>query len=145
MVDLDVFRLRLAKLDEYLEYLDEMARRETSELLGDPGLLAQTERWMHLVVEAALDLGQHVIAAEGWRTPTTNREVFQILRERRVISDELGRQMEGWTGLRNVLVHLYLMIDHERLLQILHEELDQPRAYVAALLAFLDGEDSSQL
>ncbi|HEX3553530.1 MAG TPA: DUF86 domain-containing protein [Thermoanaerobaculia bacterium] len=141
MVDLDVFRLRFAKLDEFLGHLDEMARYETSVLLGDPGLLAQTERWMHLVVEASLDLGQHVIASKGWRAPATNREVFQVLRDHGVISAELGKQMEGWAGLRNVLVHLYLTIDHEQLLRILHEELDQPRAFAAALLALLENQD----
>ncbi len=141
MVDLDVFRLRLAKLDEFLGHLDEMAHYETSVLLGDPGLLAQTERWMHLVVEASLDLGQHMIASKGWRAPATNREVFQILRDHGVISAELGKQMEEWAGLRNVLVHLYLTIDHEQLLRILHEELDQPRAYAAALLALLENQD----
>jgi uncharacterized protein YutE (UPF0331/DUF86 family) len=142
LVDLDVFRLRLAKLDEFLGHLDEMARHEPSVLLGDPGLLAQTERWMHLVVEASLDLGQHLIAAKGWRTPATNREVFQILQDHGVIPPALGQQMQGWAGLRNVLVHLYLTIDHEQLLRILYEELDQPRAFAMALLTFLEDQDA---
>lgn len=140
MVDLEVFRLRLTKLGELLGHLDEMARLDTSELLGDPGRLAQVERWMHLVVEASLDLGQHVIASKGWRAPATNREVFQILRENGVISAELSQQMEGWAGLRNVLVHLYLAIDHQQLLRILHEELDQPRSFAVALSALLETE-----
>ncbi len=142
MVDVDVFRLRLAKLEEYLGNLESVYRLGREEILGDPGLLAQTERWMHLTVEASIDLAQHLIASRGWRTPTTNREAFQILRQNGVLTPELGKQMEGWAGLRNVLVHLYLEIDYDLLLTILEEELDQPRAFAAALMQVLD-EDGS--
>ncbi len=138
MVDIEVLRLRLAKLEEYLGHLDSMAQRDREELLGDPGLLAQIERWMHLTAEASIDLGQHLIASQGWRTPATNREVFEILRENGAISKRIGKEMEGWAGLRNVLVHLYLAIDYDQLLTILKQELDQPRAFAAALIKVLD-------
>lgn len=141
MVDLEVFRLRLAKLEEYLRSLESLTRLGREKLLSDPGLLAQTERWMHLTVEAAIDLAQHLIASRGWRTPATNREAFQVLRENGAISQELGKQMEGWAGLRNVLVHLYLEIDHDLLLTILEEELDQPREFASALTRVLGEGD----
>ena len=140
MVDVDVFRQRLAKLEEYLGHLESMARLGRATVLRDPGLLAQTERWMHLTVEAAIDLGQHLIASRAWRTPMTNRETFQVLEENGVITSELCKQMEGWAGLRNILVHLYLEINHELLLTILEEELDQPRSFASALARVLDGD-----
>ncbi len=62
------------------------------------------------------------------------------MRENGVLSQGLGQQMEGWAGLRNVLVHLYLDIDYDLLLTILEEELDQPRAFALALTKILDEE-----
>ncbi len=60
------------------------------------------------------------------------------LNENGVISKKIGKEMEGWAGLRNVLVHLYLAIDYDQLLTILKQELDQPRSFAAALVKVLD-------
>jgi uncharacterized protein YutE (UPF0331/DUF86 family) len=46
--------------------------------------------------------------------------------------------MEGWAGLRNVLVHLYLDVDHELLYEMLAKELDQLERYAACLSRFLE-------
>ncbi len=141
MVDHEVFRLRLAKLEEYLHHLGELARRDRAEVLGDPGLEAQIERWMHLAVEVSINLAQHLISSRGWRTPTTNREAFQILREEKALPARLAEQMEGWAGLRNVLVHLYLDIEHDLLWNALTEELSQLREYAVAVTKILEDED----
>ncbi|MEE8526542.1 MAG: DUF86 domain-containing protein [Thermoanaerobaculia bacterium] len=138
MVDHEVFRSRLAKLEEYLARLEELARRARAEVLGNAGLMAQVERWMHLAVESAIDLAQHLISSRGWRTPTTNREAFRILREEKVLPSRLAEQMEDWAGLRNVLVHLYLEIDHQLLWTALTEELSQLRDFAAAVAKILD-------
>lgn len=45
---------------------------------------------------------------------------------------------EGWASLRNVPVHLYLEVDHDRLYEILHEELDQLESHARAITAALD-------
>jgi uncharacterized protein YutE (UPF0331/DUF86 family) len=41
--------------------------------------------------------------------------------------------MEGWAGLRNILTHLYLEVDHARLHHTLTTELDSLEQYVAAV------------
>lgn len=133
MVDREVFDQRLAKLEECLGRLAELAGRDRETVLRDPGLLAQLERWMHLAAEASIDMAQHLIAARGWRTPETNRDAFRVLEEEGVLRPELARRMEDWAGLRNVLVHLYLAIDHELLFDALSDELEQLRDYAVAL------------
>ncbi|HUP41579.1 MAG TPA: DUF86 domain-containing protein [Thermoanaerobaculia bacterium] len=90
-----------------------------------------------LAGEVAIDLSTQLIAERGWRPPATYREAFRVLTEEGVLTPELARQMEGWAALRNVLVHLDLEVDHERLHEILTGELDQledlARAVTAAL------------
>jgi uncharacterized protein YutE (UPF0331/DUF86 family) len=48
--------------------------------------------------------------------------------------------MERWAGLRNVLAHLYLDVDHGRLHQILTSELGSLEEYAAALSRTVAGE-----
>jgi uncharacterized protein YutE (UPF0331/DUF86 family) len=52
-----------------------------------------------------------------------------------VLAPDLAGEMESWAGLRNVLVHLYLGIDHERIWEILTSDLDQLESFAAAVSA----------
>ncbi len=129
MVDREVFDRRLGKLEEALRQLRQVRDRGRGAFLADRELQAATERWLHIACEAALDLAHHLISDRGWRTPATYREAFQILREEDVLGEERARQMAAWAALRNVLVHLYLDVDHNRVFEILVQDLDQLEFY----------------
>ncbi len=89
-------------------------------------------------------IAHHLIADRGWRTPTTYREAFRILEDNGVLTAELAGQMEGWAGLRNVLVHIYLDIDRERLYEIFTHDLHQPEQLAQAVAgAANDGSNHS--
>ena len=111
MVDREVFERRLAKLEELLRDLRTLAVVDREAFLRDRGLRAQAERWLQLAAECTLDLAHHLIADRGWKTPSTYREAFEILRAEGVIDAALAEQMQAWAGLRNVLTHLYLEVD----------------------------------
>jgi uncharacterized protein YutE (UPF0331/DUF86 family) len=140
LVDREVFDQRLAKLEELLRDLRLLARHDREHFLADRGLQAQAERWLQLCAECALDLAHHLIAERGWKTPATYREAFEILRSEGVLDAELAEQMQGWAGLRNVLAHLYLEVDHARLYAILRDDLDQLERYARALARATHGE-----
>lgn len=133
MVDPEVFDRRLSKLEQLLKQLRQAAKNDWEAFRANEWLQASVERWLHLAAECTLDLAHHLIADRGWRTPTSYRDSFQILEENGVLSTELARQMEGWAGLRNVLVHLYLDVDRRRLHEILTQDLDQLELYANAV------------
>ena len=133
MVDREVFDRQLEKLGEWLARLRELATADLDDFVDDPALQAQAERWTHLVVECALDLGNHLIADRGWPSPKTNRDVFRVLAREGVIDADLGSRLEGWAGLRNLLVHVDLEIDHRQIHRILRTELDDIEAFARAV------------
>ena len=133
MVDRETLDRRLGKLEELLRDLRRLAMVPRPEFLADRGLQAQAERWLHLAAECALDLANHLIADRGWRTPTTYKETFQILKEQSVLAERLAGAMEGWAGLRNLLVHFYLAVDQERIFEILVNDLGQIEEFAAAV------------
>ncbi len=141
MVDREVFDRRLGKLEELLRRLRSLAQRDRQEFLSQATLRASAERWLHLAAECTLDLAHHLIAERGWKTPATYREAFQILRDEGVLSAETAKQMEAWAGLRNVLVHLYLEVDPDRLFEILRTDLDQLESYAVSLSKTVAGDD----
>jgi uncharacterized protein YutE (UPF0331/DUF86 family) len=138
LVDREVFDRRIARLEELLRNLRGLAEAGRERFLKEVGLQAEAERWLHLAAECSLDLAHHLIADRGWKTPSTYREAFEVLEQQGVIPPELTRQMEGWAGLRNILVHMYLDVDHERLWEFLTEELDQLEDYARALVKAID-------
>jgi uncharacterized protein YutE (UPF0331/DUF86 family) len=138
LVDREVFDRRLAKLEELLRNLRSLVGEGRDRFLSDAGLQAEAERWLQLAAESTLDLAHHLIADRGWTTPTTYRDAFLVLEQEGVIPPELARQMEGWAGLRNVLVHLYMDIDHQRLWECLTEDLDQIEDFARAMVSQLD-------
>jgi uncharacterized protein YutE (UPF0331/DUF86 family) len=133
LVDREVFDRRLARLEELLSHLRRLARTDKATYQADPGLKAQSERWLQLVAECCLDLANHLIAEQGWTTPRTYREAFEILAEHDVLDDIQAGEMARWAGLRNVLVHLYLAVDHEILFEIMTKDLDQVERFARAL------------
>ncbi|HOX45690.1 MAG TPA: DUF86 domain-containing protein [Myxococcota bacterium] len=139
MVDREVFDRRLSRLELLLSHLRRLAAGDRAAYLMDAGLQAQAERWLHLASECCLDLANHLISDRGWRTPATYRETFDVLLEQDVLDEALAAKMQAWAGLRNVLAHLYLTIDHQILWGVLQSDLDQLEAYARALLEAVDG------
>jgi uncharacterized protein YutE (UPF0331/DUF86 family) len=137
MVDREVFARCLGVLERVLGDLRDLAALPRETYLADRGRQAQAERWLHLAGEACLDLANPVIADQGWPTPRTDRQAFEILGAQGVIPADLAARMAGWAGLRNLLVHLYLEVDHARLCDILTHDLDELEAYAAALARFV--------
>lgn len=84
-----------------------------------------------------LDLTFQLIAEEGWPTARTKAEAFEILFREGVLGEDLTHRMRGWAGLRNVLVHVYTQIDHERLWEVIIEELDDLEQFARALTDYL--------
>jgi uncharacterized protein YutE (UPF0331/DUF86 family) len=123
LVDPEVFQRRLARLEAVLSDLRDLARVDRAAFMRDRALQAQAERWLYVAAECVLDLAHHVIADRGWRTPETYRDAFRVLRDNGVLDEGLAANMEGWAGLRNVLAHLYLDVDHQLLHRILTDEL----------------------
>ena len=112
MVDADILRRRIDALLDYLARLELFQSVDRSTFLAERDTHHLAERYLHLAIEAALDIANHVIADRGYEAPETYRDAFAILAAQGVLDADLARRLQGWAGFRNVLVHAYLAIDH---------------------------------
>ncbi len=124
MVDAEIFSRRLEALHGYLAKLRAFRKADEAEFVREPALHDLPERYLHLVVEASLDLANHWIADQALPTPDSNRDSFTILERGGELSPELADKLRGWAGFRNILVHEYLEIDHAIAFQAIVRELD---------------------
>jgi uncharacterized protein YutE (UPF0331/DUF86 family) len=132
VVDREVFRRRLDALLSYLDRLDAFADDDRATFVADRDRHNLAERYLHLAVECALDIANHLIADSGFEAPETYRDAFAILGTHGVLDAELARRMQSWAGMRNILVHLYLDIDHGVAWDAIRNDLGDLRAFAAA-------------
>ncbi len=84
-----------------------------------------------------LDIAQHVISDLGLRQPEDYKDTMQVLCEEGILEDGLAAQLKDWMGFRNVLVHLYLTIDHGKCWDTIQNDLGHLEAFAGRMERFL--------
>jgi uncharacterized protein YutE (UPF0331/DUF86 family) len=123
MVDREIFSRRLEALRGYSSKLAAFREVSEAEFIREPAIHDLAERYLHLAVEAALDLANHWISDQGLPTPDANRDTFTILERAGELDPGLAERLRGWAGFRNILVHEYLDIDHAIAYRAIRSEL----------------------
>lgn len=137
MVDREILEKRLRILESLEVKLAAFASIPEAEFVSQDPLHDLAERYLHLAVECLIDIGNHIIAERSVDSPGTYREVFAILARESVIDPDLARRLQGWAGFRNVLVHLYLDIDHGITYRVIQDDLGDLREFRAAVARLL--------
>jgi uncharacterized protein YutE (UPF0331/DUF86 family) len=127
VVDAEILRRRIDALLSYLTLLEPFGAMDRGRFIADRAAHHLAERYLHLAIESALDIANHLIADAGFEAPDTYRDAFAILTRHGVLDDELGAELQAWAGMRNVLVHLYLDIDHGITWDTIHNDLGDLR------------------
>ena len=123
MVKPELIVARLERLRGYVKTLKVIQVYDLERFKNDVFVHATAERYLQLAIECLLDIGNHIIADQGFRKPDTYAEVLEILAENKTIPKSLFRELEGMAAFRNVLVHDYLRLDLDKVYSILHEKL----------------------
>ena len=90
------------------------------------------------MIEACVDVAQHLCAARGWGPPRTNADAMRLLGDHGVLDPGLGDRLRRAVGFRNVLVHEYVEVDDEVVVARL-DDLGDVRAFVSAVSRLLAG------
>lgn len=138
MVDPRAVRLRLREVDRRLGRLRRIREAGRAAFLGDPEVQAAAERHLQVAIQGAIDVGAHLVAEASSETPADYAAVFAALARMGVIDAELAERLARAARLRNLLVHLYLQVDPERLWDALGE-LGDLEALAAAVEGYLGG------
>lgn len=127
-------------LDEYIKDLRELQNVDFDEYEENKLIRRAVERTLHLAVEACLDIGQHIIAREGFRTPQDNKDVFAILQEEDILPAELLSNTIAMARFRNLIVHDYARIDNAAVFGILKRRLGDFDAFALSIIKYMDTE-----
>ena len=131
MVDQEIFLQRLEALRGYLHKVRAFQATRRDDFIREETVHDLAERYLHLMMECVLDLGNHYVADGDLGIPETNREVFDLLENAGELSPALADALRQWAGFRNILVHAYLRIDHGLAWDAITKDLGDIEAFYA--------------
>lgn len=119
MVNKRIIAARLERLQEYLTNLEAVQQFDCKRFVDDPFVHGTAERNLHLAIECLLDIGNHIIVDRNYSKPESYADIFKILSDEQVISQDLFDNLEGMAAFRNILVHDYMRLDRKRVYEII--------------------------
>jgi uncharacterized protein YutE (UPF0331/DUF86 family) len=128
----------LRNLALYTRYLQNLARTERHIFLSDPEKIGAAKYYLQVAIEVCIDLGNHLIASERWRAPRDYRDVFSVLQENGVVTEDFARTLRQMAGVRNLLVHLYWEVDDAQIYDDMQNNLGDFDRYARCILEFLN-------
>ena len=124
MSNLTVIETKISHIQKYLKQLERYKRFSEQEIASDPDRKGALERYLYLAVQAAIDLGEAIIAFKNFRKPGTYTEIFYILEEMGFIPRELSEKLVNMAKFRNVVAHDYEAVDFGIVYDALKNRLD---------------------
>lgn len=109
MTDPELVAKKLAFIETCVRELRTLSRPER--IADDLREERFVEHTLQLAIQAALDVGSHIVSDDRLGEPETSRDVFRLLGRAGVIPADLSGRLEQMAGFRNVVVHLYQEVD----------------------------------
>lgn len=138
MIEEDVIEKKIDIIYEQQDYL-ESVREEGKEAFMDSFERRQAVKHsLQEAIEACLDIGNHIVAAENLNRGEELSDIFESLAENGVVEEEPGQRLVEMAKFRNLLVHRYAYVDKDRLWTIATEDIEDISRFVREIQEFLD-------
>ncbi|MGQ0778749.1 MAG: type VII toxin-antitoxin system HepT family RNase toxin [Pseudonocardiales bacterium] len=137
MVDHGRVRRLLDRLRLETDRLRSLADRPTEELLNDDVVLGSAQFRFLLAIEVCVDIGRHIIAAEGLSAADTYADVFTSLADAEIIAASQVESLRAMARFRNRLVHLYDETDDAEIVKALQHDLGDLELFRQQIAEFL--------
>ena len=80
--------------------------------------------------QASIDIATHIVKTKNLGLPNTSRELFSMLLDAGIISENSCKQMQGMVGFRNIAVHDYQNLNIEIVVSIAEKHLGDFEGFV---------------
>ena len=138
MVDKEVIESLCISIRGSLKELSDAQDIDWNKFVKDNRSSRFVEGSLQIAIEAMIDIGHHIISDEGFREPQSYRDVFKVLTENGILSEDDLPKYEKIASFRNILVHHYEKIDDSIVYGVFRNRLEDIEVYVAYILSWLE-------
>ena len=129
---------KLGYLQKNIELLEPYRNIAVQSLVGEPKELIVIERLLQTAIESVIDSSRHLVALEDLRRLRDERDALVILEERGILPEGLGYRLQEAKRFRNILVHEYVEIKPELMLQNMQHGLADLRAFAISMAKWME-------
>ena len=137
MVNKNIIYKAIESIDQTLKDLNKADDITYEKYLKDVRSRRFIERSLHVMIEACIDIAQHIISDESLREPESYRDSFVVLMENGIIPESQIKTYEKIAMFRNLLVHYYEKIDDVIVYSIFKKNLKDFTKFIEFILEYL--------
>jgi len=127
----------VSELRKSVARLQSLANIPKIDFLADPDKIGSTKYHFIVAIESCIDMGNHLIARNGYRVPEDYADTFKVMAEVGALEVNFSEELKNMARFRNRLVHLYWEVDDKQLYDILKERLGDFKVFLNAVSTFL--------
>jgi len=127
---------KMSEMEETLRHLQPYLPRSFDELSSDWGRQKILERALQILVEAMVDIGEHIIAISASTPCETSAQVMIRLQDLGVIAD--ASRYVPMVRFRNFLVHQYEQVDLTILYSLVTKRLNDFEEFVSEIRKYVE-------
>ena len=126
---------------QYLLRLEDLGTLDGSLFLADPHKIGSAKYHLIVAIEGIVDLCNHIISRNGFRTPEDYSDTIRIMEEHQAFGQEFSETLIKMVRFRNRLVHIYWAIDDKEIYRILIEHLADIRRFLREFGSYIGFTD----
>ncbi|MBI3399097.1 MAG: DUF86 domain-containing protein [Deltaproteobacteria bacterium] len=135
---IDKIERNLSLIQEFLSELKRLSQTPENEFLRDKRNPAATESYLRRSLEAAFDIGRHILAKSYGFKELEYKKIALELGERGVVDKEYAATLLEMAGYRNRMVHLYHEVTPHELYDILKNHLSDIERFISEIASFIE-------
>lgn len=133
-----IIQQRIRKTEEVVGELKKIRKLSREKFLEDQQVQYASMYAMIVGIEAICDIGNHILAKFFNRPAETYQDIILGLGETGVIPKSLAKKSKSMTDFRNLLIHVYLKIDPEKVYENLQKAPEEFTQFCRYFLKFLE-------
>ena len=123
MVNREVVVAKIANIHKSLGRLKEKQGVDLKSFSMDRDIQDIVLLNLQTAIQGCIDIASHIISDNNWGVPGSLAGLFDILCEKKVISDGSRKIMRSMVGFRNLIVHEYAGLDMNKVYAIFSSRL----------------------
>jgi len=133
----DKIRKITSEILSALANLEDLQKISEQDFLADAHKIGSAKYSLIVAIEGAVDLCNHVIAKNGFRTAEDYADTFRVMNEQGAFDQVFTNSLIQMARFRNRLVHIYWDIDNQELFRIVQNRLSDIKRFLKEFGTFL--------
>jgi uncharacterized protein YutE (UPF0331/DUF86 family) len=122
----------LEEAQEFISETESIVIQDKLSFLSQKEKIYATSMTLFTVLNSIIEIGEEIITLEGFKSPQSYRNVFEILEEKNLISTGLSNFLKQSMKSRNMIAHQYGSFNKEEVYE-LSQNLDKFKEFVEVI------------